>query len=139
MASQVALKETLVLASFPAIGSNSLVRLSDPDRPVQPLHETLLVIEPIPQGIRRFFDEERREDWAYARYVLTKLRGDWVWVDGLEFGVKHRVPLARLPVGLVAQVAHIPVYTQEFPTVIWPDWKLPPKKKWLVIPRPGSH
>ncbi|MBI3952734.1 MAG: hypothetical protein HY336_02140 [Candidatus Doudnabacteria bacterium] len=136
----VKVDETLVLAQLPELGGNGLVRVSDPNKRVSPVPETLMVIEAVPVLVHRFIYPRRLEDWAYVRYVFTRSVGDRCEVEGLEFGPRYRVPLYELPSGLAVRVRHIPFYAQPpFKAMIWPDWKLPPKKKWLVVPRRGAH
>ena len=136
----VKVDETLILARVQVIGGNGLVRISQPDARVLPIPETLMVIESVPDEAKRFLFPQRLEGWAYVRYVLTKSRGDWAQVEGLEFGPRYRVPLDDLPIGMAVRVRHIPLYALPPQRVlIWRDWKLPPKKKWLVVPRRGAH
>lgn len=137
--SGVEVRETLVIATLPRIGQKCFVKLSEPNRPACLVEETRLVVEAVPDHIRRYDFFSDFHIGARASFVVRQLKEPPYRVDLLEFKGRYCVRIDDLPVGLVAGVDLIPVYARVNRLSVWASWKLPPRKKWIVIPRKGSH
>lgn len=126
--------EILVMSWIPLLG-HAFIRLAEPSYPAPVVPETLVLLQKIPEQFSRYRILLR--NFAYARLVTQP---GSCRVNALEFERSRSIPLEQLPVGLVVDVRHVPLYAQPpFQTMIWPDWQPPPKNRWLIVPSRGSH
>ena len=132
----VAVHETLVLA---ALSRNVFVRLADPERPAPLPSESTIILQTIPERLRRIVDAQGAA-WTFAKFVRARLQQHQDPVDAIQ--VRRRpIPLDEFDPGLVIVVHHIPRDCQPpFEKLAWPYWKMTPSKlKWWLDRRPVGN
>ncbi len=122
--------EVLVLGNRTIDGKKALVRLNRPQERAPLVPETVLVISNIPISLALMSRQSLLQTWVYARFTISSAFGEKE-SDALDLG-KNTVALDWLPSGLIAEVRHVPLYSEPLPPqMVWPYWVMPPRKGWL--------